>query len=77
MGFDRAMVDVSCDKCKTESEPVEAFRAGGPLTLSLEEAKTELEVNGWRVNMDGDLTCPDCVYDEENPDDEDDDGVQA
>ncbi|AXQ69635.1 hypothetical protein HOU03_gp053 [Caulobacter phage CcrSC] len=52
---------------------MEAFRTAGPFTLSLEEGKTELEANGWRVTIDGVLTCPDCVYDEENPDEFDDD----
>lgn len=71
MGFDRAVVDVSCDRCRNEGEPVEANRTAGPFTLTLEEARTELEQNGWRVDPDGKLTCPDCVHDEENPDDDD------
>ncbi|AXQ69075.1 hypothetical protein HOU02_gp051 [Caulobacter phage CcrBL9] len=39
----------------------------------MEEAKTELEANGWRVSVDAVLTCPDCVYAEEHPDEFDDD----
>lgn len=68
MGFDRAMADVSCDVCGLESEPVELLRSddGG---YGVEDGVKELENNGWRYDRPSDkLACPDCLYNEANPD---------
>lgn len=72
MSIDRAMADVSCDVCGLESEPVELTRSadGG---YSVEDGVKELENNGWRYDRPSDkLTCPDCLYDEDNPDEGED-----
>lgn len=60
MGFDRAVVDISCDKCGLETEPSELDKLSRG-RFSSESIKEDLVKNGWEVKDDF-LKCPDCLF---------------
>ena len=63
MGFSVNPVDVTCDSCGLESEPVDLSQTWGGFTL--DPARSELRKDGWIVD-DGDvITCPECASDKE------------
>ena len=58
MGFDRAKVDISCDACGLESEPIDLVAVARG--YSLDAARDELIRDGWLVGGDDRIICPDC-----------------
>lgn len=58
MSFSINRVDVSCDVCGMETEPVELGGVVGGFTL--DPAREELRRDGWLVEGNDLLTCPDC-----------------
>lgn len=62
MGFDRAMVDISCDQCGLETEPAELDwspeKGGG---YGLMGARESLIADGWSVDADDRVLCSECA----------------
>lgn len=65
MGFDRAAVEITCDRCGIETEAEELSPSpslGGG--YSLDKARWALRNDGWRVDESDKITCADCLNEE-------------